>query len=130
MILEGLNEHLEALTFTPALPIVWPEKAIDLPADNKFLRAIDIPDETRNLALAGGAMEYSGIYQVDCCWPMGLGLRAVTEIAGAVTDHFAPLTVIVRENARIQIRGASRGPTIDDHPRIFVPVSIRYQAFV
>lgn len=129
MVFEALCARLEGLTFSPVLPILWPERPMTLPSDNKFLRVSDMPDATRNLSLANGSQEYSGLFQIDVCWPMGFGQTAPLEISGAIINQFAPGTTFVRQSASVLVRQCWRSGFVDDHPRVFLPVSVRYQVF-
>jgi Bacteriophage related domain of unknown function len=129
-IIQCLFAELTALALTPSLPIALPGANFTPPADDKWLRANDLPAVTQPFAITpGGARDYSGSIQVDVIWPLGSGVTAAKEIAGAIIEHFEPTKPIFGDGLKIKIVRSSVGTKVDDGARFFLPVTIQYRAF-
>ncbi len=129
-ILEGFAARLAALTFTPALPVSYPNISFSPPASGKYLRARHLPNTTQQISLGStGFNRHQGLFQIDVMWPLGVGETAPKEIAGKIIDHFKRGTEFTRESLLIRIpEPPSVAPALVDGVSYMVPVSIRYQA--
>jgi hypothetical protein len=129
-IAEALFAKLEALVFSPVLPIAWTNKAFTPPADGKWLRASDIPASTEPYSLSGASAEIIGLLQVDVFWPLNRGLAEPKDIAGAIVAHFRPPTdLFLDDGTRVRTTRASIAPHLIDGQNIMLPVTIRYRCF-
>ncbi len=128
-VVDALFARLSALSFSPALPIAWPNKAFTPPTDRKWLQVNDIPAATTPFSLSGGTSEYVGLMQVDVFRPLDEGHKPARETAGKITDHFRPPLLLSSEGLKVKITQASAGPAMQDGAAIKIPVTIRYRCF-
>lgn len=134
-IINGLLEHLESFTASPAIPVAWPDpaEAFERPVDSEgrpkpYLQPFEIPVPTVPLSVEG-ANEYGGVFQISLFWPQRSGLIAPEEIRSQVLAHFAARTQIDLEGFKLQFTQANRNGVIRDDPYNHFPMSIRYRAF-
>lgn len=129
-IFEGFTVRLAALTFSPVLPIAWPNVSFTPPAAGKYLRARHLPNTPEQISLGStGFNRHVGLFQVDVVWPEGVGETAPKEIAGAIVAQFKRGTEFTRESIIIRIPAPPAiAPSIQDGKSYVIPVTIRYQA--
>lgn len=128
-ITNALMARMAALTFSPAIPVAWPNVAFTPPSNNRWLRVNEIPASTTPFALSGGTSEHVGLMQIDVFRPLNEGHLAAKETAGAVRAHFLPPLKLYSEGVTVKITRAEIGPVMRDGPHIMLPVTIRYRAF-
>lgn len=129
-ILEGFAARLAAMTFTPALPVSYPNRSFTPPASGKYLRARHLPNNTTQISLGStGFNRHQGLFQIDVMWPLDSGEVAPKEIAGQIIAHFKRGTEFTREGLLIRIpEPPSVAPALVDGVSFMIPVTIRYQA--
>lgn len=137
-IINGLLEHLEEFTASPAIPVAWPDapdedgEPFQKPKDAEgrplpYLQPFEIPVPTLPRALES-TNEYGGVFQISLFWPQLSGVIAPEEIRSQILAHFAREMILV-DGFRIQILQANRNGMLRDDPYNHFPMSIRYRAF-
>lgn len=129
-VMDALFARLAALTFSPALPVAWPNRAFTPPADRKWLQANEIPASTTPFTLYGDASDHVGLMQVDVFRPLNEGIGAAKEIAAAICAHFRPPLLLSSDGVKVKTTQATPGPILVDGDAIKLPVTIRYRAFI
>jgi hypothetical protein len=131
----ALRAKVAALTFSPAIPVLWPGEAIDLPADRalEVTHFVNRPD--RPFLGSTDPHDRVGILQIAVLSPLTSASQAETvvrEIAGDIADFFVvdePLrygVVTVKVSEAPEVGGSIRD---DARSRLLTPVSIRWQCF-
>lgn len=131
---EKIRKALEARLFSSPgqLPTVWQNKTpiagFDPAAAHQ--KAFLLPFPNKSYGLKEKTTLLSGIFQVNLCYPSGIG-AALVEARGAVLQaHFAPGTVLEADGVKVRIRGrASIAAAVSLSPYV-VPVSIRYESII
>ena len=128
-IFNALATKLAALTFSPALPIAWPNVNFTPPdANTGYIRAQLFPATAEQTTLGtDGQNRHTGIFQVDVIWPENQGLTAPTEKAGAIADHFKRGTLLTTDSIALRIDQPPlvRGIIVDGGT-IQIPIDVRY----
>jgi len=89
-IMAALYGRLAAFTAVPALPVSWPNVTFSPPANQKYLRAVFVPNLTnRALIDSDGPHQHMGLLQVSVMWTKGQGEAAPRLVAGQLADHFS-----------------------------------------
>lgn len=127
---QALATRLATLTFSPALPIAWPNTTFSPPGDRKWLRLNEIPASTTPFALSGGTNEHIGLMQVDVFRPLNEGHVPAKEVAGAVAAHFPPALRLFSEGVKVVVTRSELGPVLKQDTEIMLPVTIRWRAFI
>jgi len=125
----ALSARLDGLTFSPALPIAWPNSAFAPPGDRKWLRVNEIPASTTPFALSGGTSEHVGLIQVDVFRPLNEGHVPAKEIAGAIRAHFSVALRLFSAGVKVVITRSELGPVLTQDTEIMLPVTIWWRAF-
>lgn len=126
----GLATLLQSSTSTP--PIAYPNAAFTPPkaADGTakpYLRVYDVPSPPDGIDLPGRYIRRGGTFQVSVFWPLGVGIMAPKEAAGAIGAHFALNTIIERGMQRIRISAPPRVTSeIVESDIMSIPVLIPY----
>lgn len=127
-IYEALRDHLVDLTFTPALPIAWPNYDIAGFSGNHLVVSF-LPMRKEQITCGdSGLNRHSGYFQIDVMWLPGTGSVAVLETAGAIAAHFKRGTVLPTDLGHVRIihPPLEVGP-VQERPLAMYPVSVRYQ---
>jgi len=131
-ILEALDTRLQALVFSPAIPISFPNRTFT--PSGAYLRTWWLPSPTETL---GGTtpvtapLDYKGIYQVSVFWPIGSGSTPIMEVASAIAAHFKRGTKLSHDGIDVWMDDPpSVGPMIQESNVLQLPVSVPYRAFV
>jgi hypothetical protein len=129
-ILEGFAARLAAMTFSPVMPVSYPNRSFSPPANGKYLRARHLPNTTTQITLgASGFNRHQGLFQIDVMWPLDAGEVAPKEIAGAIIANFKLGTEFTREDLLIRIPAPpSVAPALIDGVSYMIPITVRYQA--
>ena len=128
---KALFARLNALVLSPVLPIAWPNKSFDKPADQKYLRAVFVPN-TANRVLIGSAEPHQllGLLQVSVYWTKNDGEIAARAIADAVAAHFSCDLRLTFGAQRVRI---TKQPDVRDmiveDAAIQIPVMIAWEAW-
>lgn len=124
-IAEALFDRLR--TMPGVLPIAWPNVPFTAPDDQRYLRAYVLPGQPEGIDLSGRHIRRGGVLQLSVCWPVGAGVTAPRDVAGAIAERFAPGTIIERGGLRIRISRPPRiaGELIEDVV-MQTPISIEY----
>ena len=132
-ILAALLAHLEALVFTPSLPIAMP--GVDFPAagqpkPDNYLAAYFMPNQTTNSEVGAGPEQHRGMLQVSVFWKKGVGHIKPMEAADKIIAHFAKGTTLNADGLKIIIdRKPFSASPLQETDRVQVPVTVRYHAF-
>ena len=126
----GLATLLQSSTSTP--PIAYPNAEFTPPkaADGTakpYLRVNDVPSPPDGIDLPGRYIRRGGTLQVSVFWPLGVGIMAPKEAAGAIAERFALNTIIERGTQRIRISQPPRVTSeIIESDIVSIPVLIQY----
>lgn len=133
LIQEALFTRLSSLVLSPVLPIAWPNVKFTPPANQKYLRAVFVPNEaSRFLIDSDGEHQHVGLLQVSVYWTkiaVG-GDQPAREVAALVAAHFtADLklnsgSVIVRITKRPDVRDL-----IIEDAAVQIPVMIDWEVY-
>jgi hypothetical protein len=126
----ALAARLQTLTFSPALPIAWPNTTFSPPAGRKWLRVNEIPASTTPYALSGGTSEHIGLMQVDVFRPLNEGHVPAKETAGRIAAHFPVALRLFSDGVKVVITRSELGPVLKQDTEIMLPVTIRWRAFI
>ena len=131
----ALRTKVEALSLTPALPILWPSEGANLPEGN-CLEVTNFVNRPGGRLIKGSLPhERLGILQVSLLSPSSTASHRETvlrEIAGDVADHFVvdePLrygATTVRVYEAPDVGGTFSD---EDRARMVTPVSIRWRCY-
>ena len=125
---QALAARLDELTFSPPLPIAWPNDTFAPPGDRRWLRVNEIPASTTTFALSGGTSEHIGLMQVDVFRPLNEGHVPAKETAGIVAAHFPPALRLFSEGVKVVVTRSELGPVLKQDTEIMLPVTIRWRA--
>lgn len=112
----------------PVLTVVYQNTTSD-PIEGTYVRCwlLQAPDGSRGID--GTHREYSGIFQVDLCMPIGEGAGAATLLSQSLDDEFDVSTPITQAGLKIWITSpTTEGPAMQEETHFVVPVSCRYTA--
>lgn len=130
-IARALAQRLEALTFSPALSIAWPNVKFT-PPSGTYLRVDDMRNATDRVVIANdGPHRQQGILQVTVMAPIDGGEIAPLEIAGQIADWFMaePRLFFAGGSVRITKRPDIVSLRDPDGARWQVPVSVSWEAY-
>ena len=128
-VMRALFARVGTLTFSPALPIAWPNKEFSPPAGNAWLRVNELPAGTQPFGLPGDPTDRTGLMQIDVFRPLGEGHVTAKEVAGQIAAHFPAGRRLTSEGVSVKVTRAELGPVIRDDTRIMLPVTIYWRAF-
>ncbi len=126
-------ERIEALALTLNLPIAHNNATFDPPEDGRYLELRHLPNTPVNFYLGFETGGYRGIYQVNVFVGKDDGTFIGTDYAGRVIAEFwtAGKTFVTTTDFRLKIEAQpSIGTMINNGPRSYIPVSIRYRSMV
>lgn len=130
---DALLARLAALTFSPAIPIAYPNVAFTPPANNgRHFRAFIFRNPTNRPAFRTRVI--SGQMQVSVFTPISQGPNVADELAGAIVAHFDPsLPWLTSEGVTVRIEPGSppyAGSAMRDPDAAYwmVPVTIQWFA--
>ena len=127
-----IRQMLEArlLAMPSGLPTVWQNKTPPAGFNTAaaYQKAFLLRARNQPLGLSEKSAAHRGILQVTLCYPTGNGTGAAEAQAVAVQAHFPSGLVLVKNGARLRIRGRpSIGDPIETSPYT-IPVSISYHS--
>lgn len=94
-VFSELCARLKALTFSPALPVAWPDTYFTPPTDGKFLEVIYLTNPTQTISMDNeGVQHETGIFQVNIFWPAGKGKVEALAIAEQIKTQFKKGTTL------------------------------------
>lgn len=139
IITEALFAHLATMPGLSALlqssgaaPIAYPNAAFTPPkatdgTAKPYLRVYDVPSPPDGIDLPGRYIRRGGTFQVSVFWPLGVGIMAPKEAAGAIGAHFSLNTIIERGTQRVRISAPPRVTSeIVESDIMSIPVLIQY----
>lgn len=129
LIMEALFGHLATLVLAPAHPIAWPNVPFAPPSNQRYLRAIFVPNAADRFGYSTSHQIY-GFLQVNAHGTKGAGEASVRSVAAAVAAHF-PCDLTLSSGAtsvRITQRPELRDLIVED-ASVFVPVLIPWETF-
>lgn len=124
---KALDLHLHAME--PPLPTIWPNKT---PPENfdqnaAHQKSFLLPANNRARGLQENGVLQSGIYQVNLCYPTGIGSYEPEARAVALAKHFKGQVLVV-DGRKLRIKGfPDIAPPVSVSPYV-VPVTIRYES--
>lgn len=88
LIGDALKARLDALTFTPAIPVGWPNRDFNPPANGgRYMVASFVKAENERLTLGAGT-RFSGSLVVNIATPVNRGTGEGESLGDAVAAHF------------------------------------------
>lgn len=140
IITEALFAHLATMPGLATLlqssttaPIAYPNFAFTPPKDattgaaKPYLKVYDIPSPPDGIDIPGDYVRRGGSFQVSVFWPLGVGITAPKEAAGAIAARFALNTIIERGTQRVRVSQPPRVVTeIIEGDIMSIPVIIAY----
>lgn len=132
MTIEFIRDALEiALNeMQPALPTVLEARKppSTYQADKPHQKAFLLPAENRTLGLRRKTTLHSGIFQVNLCYPSGIGPRDAEQRAAAIATHFYAGRELVAGGVKVRITAEPSVARASSLSPYTVPVSIRYES--
>ncbi len=126
----ALFERVAALSFSPALPVAWPNNAFQRPSTG-YLRVTHIPNTSRRLFISStGPHQRRGILQIDVFMPLNGGATKATKIAGRIAEHFPTDLRLSKDGLSVRITQApdiAQGFSDETHWQ--APVTVSYDCF-
>lgn len=117
-ILSALNTRLSQLTFSPAIPVSYPNVNFTPPSPSqtaRWLRATHLPADTFSQTLDyGGTLRYAGLYQVDIFTGVNFGEPNATAIAELIISWFKRGTRLTKNNFTIETDAPFRMSYVKD----------------
>lgn len=113
------------------IAVAWDNIQFDPPSGATYLASHDMPATPYSIDLAGRAVVYPGVYQVNIVAPSGDGKSGAKSIAAQVAELFPENLEIAGEGLSVWITSPPaifRG--ITDAVSYTVPVSINYRVHV
>lgn len=104
-ISDALKAHMAALTFSPAIPIGWPNRDFTPPADGSRYMVFAIVRAANQRMTLGGGNKWSGSIVVNIATPSGKGSGAGDSLADAVAAHFPADLALDASGARLRVTG-------------------------
>lgn len=126
----ALFARAASLTFTPALPVSWPNVSFTPPA-GPHLKVQHFPNGSQRLFAKGSNPHIlAGILQITAVAPLNSGSVPATQMAGKITEHFPADLPMTSGDVRVRVtQRPSQAPPIKTDATWEVPVSIPYEAF-
>lgn len=121
-ISNALLGHLGALSFSPVVPIAWPNVDFTPPQSGPYLHPAIIKNKTQPTAFRTD--ELMGIFQVSIYSPLMLGSAPSEKIADQIIDHFSRGTWISHEGVTVRVRNAWTSVAMRDGSWWHLPVSV------
>lgn len=135
-ILAALNARLASLSFSPAIPVAFPNVAFAPPTPSqtaKYLRVTHLPADTFAQGISfDDANKYTGIYQIDLFTGNNFGEPNAVAIAEQIIAQFKRGTKLAKNNFTIEILDPpSRLPYVQDDSGSWwmLPVRIVYTCY-
>lgn len=135
-IFAALSARLSLLTFTPALPIAWPN--VTFPAagqqmPNAYLEVTFLPNRTTTRTLAAsGSQQHRGILQVTVHTSTkdSVGITKQLERADRVIEHFPLGLKLFQAGIGVKIYRKPYGiPMPPKDGWLSIPVTIEYETY-
>jgi hypothetical protein len=130
----ALLDRLNALVFSPAIPISLPNVTLNPPVPGPnvaWLRATFLPATTVELEVAfDGINQHYGMFQVDVFYGLGTGELNPARIAATIIEQFKRGTVLVKGDCSVTItRPPYRKSMLRTDPWQMIPVCIPYLTY-
>lgn len=97
-------------------------------ADAAHQKAFLLPGENRTLGLRRKTTLHSGIFQVNLCYPSGIGTRDAERRAAAIATHFYAGKELVAGGVKVRVTVEPSVAKATSLSPYTVPVSIRYES--
>lgn len=128
LIRQALEDHLAAMA--APLPTVWQNRQAPSGLDTTgeaHQKAFLLPVKPKALGLRQKFVLHSGIFQVNLCYPVGIGAQDVDTRAGTIAEHYRGQTLDA-DGVRVRIVGyPDIAAPVTLSPYV-VPVSISYES--
>lgn len=129
-----LNDRLEDLVLSPALPISWPEVHFTPPGDGKYLEVRFLPNfVARDYVGSTDPHRHVGLYQVSVVHPRGAGIIKAVEVAGLVSAHFPADLALDSADPEFRLVVTSKpsvAAPLTEEKSLRVPVTIPWRAII
>lgn len=125
----ALLARARTLTFSPALPVDWPNRKFDPPASGKYVRVRHFPNRPERVFLNGvDPHRRIGFLQISIVMPLHQGPDHSTVAAGVVTAHFPADLKLTANDTRVRVTSApSVGPAFETDQSWITVVTIYYE---
>ena len=129
-IRKALELHLTAFPGAP-LPTIWQNRnpPASYKPDAAHQKAFLMPANNRSFGLRERTTLHSGIFQVNLCYPTGIGAYEPESRAVAIAEHFKG-QILEADGVKVQIRGTPDVAAPVSVSPYVVPVTIRYQTII
>lgn len=114
-----------AASQTPPLPLAYEGVEFTKPDTGEWLEIYFLDPYTQNRSVAADQHTVTGMFQVDCCGELGVGMGRVEALAREVVALF-PIIPKVGIVSIEKTPNAGRGRIREDH--VFAPVTVSYRA--
>jgi hypothetical protein len=115
----------------PALPTVYenrnPPAGFD--ATKPHQKCWLLPAENRSLGLKQKTTLQTGTFQVNLCYPSGIGTVDANQRAAALQTTFYAGRELVADGVRVRVKGKPSIAAASSLSPYTVPVSIRYESY-
>lgn len=119
-----LGNHLRAMPGVPA--IAWDATPFTTPR-SLWVRPTLLPGAPEPLFVGKlASMTRVGVYRIGVFGPSGSGLRATSELADRIINHFEQSPVLDPLGVNITITSAGRSPAVSEAEFYQIPVSINF----
>jgi hypothetical protein len=127
-ISDALKARMASLTFSPAIPIGWPNRDFTPPADGRFMVFSIVRAENERLSI-GSVTRFSGSVVVNIATTSNAGSGEGDSLADAVANHFPVNLVLPITGGKVRV---TRRPTVregyEDAGKWRTPVIIPFEA--
>tara|TARA_R110002051_G_scaffold230715_1_gene292715 strand:+ start:3035 stop:3433 length:399 start_codon:yes stop_codon:yes gene_type:complete len=110
---------------SPALPIAYPDRPFNPPADGKYLEASVFFNRPAWEGLTTGRMD-QGLLQVTVVWPKGQGIPGPMRHAADVMAHF-PKALTLTNGVKVSAQPYAASPILDGADTR-IPITISWTA--
>ena len=129
-IFDALFSRVEDLTFSPPIPVAWPNYKYTPVVGQKYIEARQLPNDTNRIMINGTTDRLMGILMLTLNFPINYGEELAKEDVDTIIDHFA--TDLRLSSGDTQLRITKRpsprqGLNMDGWWKI--PILIDYEAF-
>lgn len=129
---QAIRKAFEAAlaAMAPPLPTVYqgqePPRGFD--ATKAHQKCWLLPDANKSLGLAQNRTLQKGIFQVNLCYPSGIGASDADTRATALQTHFYAGRILEVDGVKVRVTGRPDRHGPSSISPYTVPVSIRYQS--
>ncbi|MGY2048910.1 phage tail terminator-like protein [Methylobacterium sp. JK268] len=127
----ALYAHLKAAPLPKPMRIAPEGRNFD-PNGTAYLRPTFLPAEPVGASIPfDGAVDHSGLYQIDVFWPENRGIGDPLAVVAALCTHYRPgITLAAREQRVLILRPPAVQPALQEPGWLQIPVRVTWTAYV